>query len=153
MANYDYSLSSDFGGSLDLSHLHAEINASSIGPSCTGVHVCPTGMTSDDVRVEFDSELSGAEETTLNNTVATFPSTPAPGNGPILTRFGMDNRMARTGSSVDCLCMVVHFSEPADAAVASGLGIPWRDETAQKLYFKLKLSDGSAKNVEIGTWV
>ena len=63
---YNFSLASDFGGSLKSYQLHKEIDDDGgITPNLIGVNT-----EGDDVAIIFDATLSGGEETTLNGLVS-----------------------------------------------------------------------------------
>lgn len=68
-------------------------------------------------------------------------------NGMIITC--LDNT---PGAAVwNCRCRPVFPSEPPSIPV--GYGAIWKDETAKKLWLKIRLDDDSLVNVEIGAWV
>lgn len=70
-ATYVYSISTDFSAPPNIEQLHQEINNSTIIPSLIGITVL-----GDDLTTEFNSALSGAEQTTLDGIVAAH--TPIP---------------------------------------------------------------------------
>ena len=62
---YSYSKSSNFGGLIDLSQFDEEIQEyDNISPNLLGID-----MTSDDINIMFDSELSNIEEIRLNSLI------------------------------------------------------------------------------------
>jgi len=66
MSSYTYSLASDLSGSVSISQLYDEINAES---GITGTLETIT-VYQDDVKINFESALSGGEETVLNSLIA-----------------------------------------------------------------------------------
>lgn len=66
MSTYTYSLSSDFGGNINTTQFHSEINNDpGIFPNLEGINTL-----NDDVDIIFDSSLSAGEQTTLTGLVS-----------------------------------------------------------------------------------
>lgn len=66
MTKYTYSITTHLGGNVNLSQLHQEIKTNPyIDPNLIGVN-----KNNDNITIEFDSILTGAEENILNSVVA-----------------------------------------------------------------------------------
>lgn len=86
-STYTYSLSSDFGGNLRISHLHLDVIAEAgITPTLTRID-----MEGDNVDIVFDSALSAGEQTTLNNVVSAYTYV-TPVNYDNTIKFNIKNR-------------------------------------------------------------
>ena len=71
-STYNYSLSSDFGGTINIKQLHSEIeNDEVISPNVDGIY-----QNNDDIGIQFTSALSGVEQTVLNGLVSAHIATP-----------------------------------------------------------------------------
>jgi len=79
MATYTYSLSADFGNDICLKTLTDEVTSAGSGIT-TGLTHISIGLSAseDNVSIVFDSALSGAEQTALDNIVAAHSGTPCP---------------------------------------------------------------------------